>query len=164
MQESIYLSRYIHIIDGYRDLSNCIYDLLKPISCSLSYWALKAPSSLLSISLLYIYACMYPSNQENTLLSIFSSLYFSCSSLTWYQSEVRKNLGFALRRCRPQTLPPCPAMPPPSAVVALLLPRPASPCPADALPGRRLTRRDREVVDFTRSRVKNNTELTNLGN
>ena len=25
-------------------------------------------------------------------------------------------------------------------------------------------RRDREVVDFTRSRVKNNTELTNLGN
>ena len=27
-----------------------------------------------------------------------------------------------------------------------------------------LTRRDREVVDFTRSRVKNNTELTNLGN
>ena len=27
-----------------------------------------------------------------------------------------------------------------------------------------LTRRDREVVDFTRSRVKNNIELTNLGN
>ena len=27
-----------------------------------------------------------------------------------------------------------------------------------------LTRRDREVVDFTRSCVKNNTELTNLGN
>ena len=27
-----------------------------------------------------------------------------------------------------------------------------------------MTRRDREVVDFTRSRVKNNTELTNLGN
>ena len=27
-----------------------------------------------------------------------------------------------------------------------------------------LTRRDREVVDFTRSRVKNITELTNLGN
>ena len=27
---------------------------------------------------------------------------------------------------------------------------------------RRLTRRDREVVDFTRSRVKNNTELTNF--
>ena len=27
-----------------------------------------------------------------------------------------------------------------------------------------LTRRDREVVDFTRSRVKNYTELTNLGN
>ena len=26
-----------------------------------------------------------------------------------------------------------------------------------------LTRRDREVVDFTRSRVKNNTELTNFG-
>ena len=25
-----------------------------------------------------------------------------------------------------------------------------------------LTRRDREVVDFTRSRVKNNTEFTNL--
>ena len=29
---------------------------------------------------------------------------------------------------------------------------------------RGVTRRDREVVDFTRSRVKNNTELTNLGN
>ena len=29
---------------------------------------------------------------------------------------------------------------------------------------RTLTRRDREVVDFTWSRVKNNTELTNLGN
>ena len=28
--------------------------------------------------------------------------------------------------------------------------------------GSRLTRRDREVVDFTRSRVKNNSELTNL--
>ena len=27
-----------------------------------------------------------------------------------------------------------------------------------------MMRRDREVVDFTRSRVKNNTELTNLGN
>ena len=27
-----------------------------------------------------------------------------------------------------------------------------------------LTRRDREVVDFTRYRIKNNTELTNLGN
>ena len=27
-----------------------------------------------------------------------------------------------------------------------------------------LMRRDREVIDFTRSRVKNNTELTNLGN
>ena len=27
-----------------------------------------------------------------------------------------------------------------------------------------VTGRDREVVDFTRSRVKNNTELTNLGN
>ena len=26
-----------------------------------------------------------------------------------------------------------------------------------------MTRRDREVVDFTRSRVKNNAELTNLG-
>ena len=28
----------------------------------------------------------------------------------------------------------------------------------------KLTRRDREVVEVTRSRVKNNTELTNLGN
>ena len=27
-----------------------------------------------------------------------------------------------------------------------------------------MTRQDREVVDFTRSRVKNNTELTVLGN
>ena len=27
-----------------------------------------------------------------------------------------------------------------------------------------MTTRDREVVDFTQSRVKNNTELTNLGN
>ena len=27
-----------------------------------------------------------------------------------------------------------------------------------------VTRREREVVDFTRSRVKNNTKLTNLGN
>ena len=27
-----------------------------------------------------------------------------------------------------------------------------------------LTRRDREVIDFTRSRVKNYSELTNLGN
>ena len=27
-----------------------------------------------------------------------------------------------------------------------------------------LTRRDCEVIDFTRSRVKNNTELTSLGN
>ena len=27
-----------------------------------------------------------------------------------------------------------------------------------------MTGRDREDVDFTRSRVKNNTELTNLGN
>ena len=26
-----------------------------------------------------------------------------------------------------------------------------------------MTRRDREVVDFTRSRVKNNTKLTNFG-
>ena len=32
------------------------------------------------------------------------------------------------------------------------------------LPAGILTRRDREVVDFTRSCVKNNTELTNLGN
>ena len=29
---------------------------------------------------------------------------------------------------------------------------------------RHLTRRDREVVDFTRSRVKNYSELTNFGN
>ena len=28
----------------------------------------------------------------------------------------------------------------------------------------KLTRRDREVVEFTRSRVKNKAELTNLGN
>ena len=31
-------------------------------------------------------------------------------------------------------------------------------------PSWEMTRRDREVVDFTRSHVKNNTELTNLGN
>ena len=48
--------------------------------------------------------------------------------------------------------------------------RNSSSFPADLKPQRHaietasMTGRDREVVDFTRSRVKNNTELTNLGN
>ena len=41
---------------------------------------------------------------------------------------------------------------------------PSVECGIDSMLIQCLTRRDREVVDFTRSRVKNNTELTNLGN
>ena len=59
---------------------------------------------------------MYPSHQ--TQLSIFP-LFFVFLSLTWYQSEDRKTLGFALRRRRPQAPPPCPATSPPSSTAAL---------------------------------------------
>ena len=78
-----------------------------------SYWAFKPTFSLLSISLLYIYACMYPSHHTQTLAS-FSVLSLSRVPLSLVfhmvsEHTYERDLGFALLLRRPLAVatPPC---------------------------------------------------------
>ena len=96
--------------------------LSKPIFSSLSYWA-EAHSLPFSLSPLYIFLYrVHVHITSNPIFLFFLSFVFL--SLTWYQSEDRKDLRVSQRRRRPQAPPSSPATPPPS----------ASACPAVVLP------------------------------